>query len=160
MTSTKGRKRDVCPACDEHHEQVKVSNGSNVFVTQYKCTGCGHVHGFCDLKYNDNTEREAAYQRKLAYHREWCRKNIERNRYDAKRWYRQNRDKIRRYNRERYKNNKEFRERKNNQSKEWSANNPERRAEICRRYYENHKYDILFKQKERRLKELRDSKKA
>lgn len=151
--------RDVCPDCDAHCEQVRVPGdyGGNPYLRPYSCSGCGRTHALCDLKWNTSAERAEAYERKKAYHRKWYAEHAEHCRRYSREYARvpENHARLRRRQAKRYRDDPEFRDAKREQSERWRRENPEGRKAICRRYYENHREEILYKQNAAKLRKLR-----
>lgn len=158
MASTSGRKRNVCPACGVRCGQVKTVNCKNPFLSKYRCSNCGHVHAKCELRLLTDEERAEAYERKKANHRKWYAEHRDYCVRYSQEYYRrpENRGRILRHHRDRYREDQEVRERKLRQAEEWYRSHAAEANEKSRRYYRNHREDILYKQKVKRLRELRE----
>lgn len=154
------RKRDVCPECDVHCNQVRVPGdyAGNPFLRPYRCTRCGKTHALCDIKCSTAAERAEAYERKKAYHRKWYAEHAQHCRDYTRMYLRrdENGERQNRNQRKRYRDDPEFRARRNDQSARWAHEHPEERKATCRRYYEVHKYEILAKQKRYMLRKARE----
>lgn len=146
--------RDVCPECMEHHEQVPIMVGS-CFDRLVRCSGCGHVHRWCELRYYDATEAEAARDRKRAYMREYAREHKDEALRRAKLFRMENRVRINADMRKRYAEDPGYRERRATASKRYDAAHPEKGRERWRRYYERHRHEIAFRRKRKLLDKLR-----
>lgn len=147
--------RDVCPECMEHHEQVPIMVGS-CFDRLVRCSGCGHVHRWCELRYYDATEAEAARDRKRAYMREYAREHKDEALRRSKLFRMENRARINADMRKRYAEDPEYRERRVTASKRCHAAHPEKGRERWRRYYERHRHEIAFRRKRKLLDKLRE----
>lgn len=156
MTACK-KPKDVCPECMEHHEQVPIMVGS-CFDRLVRCSGCGHVHRWCELRHYDATEAEAARDRKREYMREYARAHKDEAVRRAKLFRMENRARINADMRRRYAEDPGYRERRATASKRYDAAHPEKGRERWRRYYERHRHEIAFRRKRKLLDELREEK--
>lgn len=149
-----GNRKDVCPECMEHHEQVQLMVGS-CQDRLVRCSGCGHVHRWCELRNYDATEAEAVRERRREYAREYARAHRDEARRRSKLFKMENRARINADTRKRYAEDPEFRERRAAASKRYAEAHPEKGRERVRLYYERHRSEIAFRRKKRLLDELR-----
>ena len=155
--ATHKRPKDVCPECMEHHEQVPIMVGS-CYDRLVRCSGCGHVHRWCELRHYDAAEAEAARDRKREYMREYAREHRGEAARRAKLFRMENRARINADMRRRYAGDPGYRERRATASKRYDAAHPEKGRERWRRYYERHRHEIAFRRKRKLLDELREEK--
>lgn len=154
MMANKRGPRDVCPSCMEHCEQVRLPVGDQS-GRLYRCSGCGHVHRYCELRWNDADEAEEARERRLARMREYGAEHRDRKRRYNKIKYINEGSAIRRGQRKRYATDPGYRKAKIEYAKEYASRHKDRRREIARTYYHRHRDDVLYRQKRRKLDELR-----
>lgn len=149
--------RDVCPGCMEHHEQVRLHRGDQ-YEKLCRCSGCGHVHRYCELKWNDAEEAAEARKRKLARMREYGAEHREQARRADKIRYINEGFVQRRKLRKRYASDPEYHKARIEYAREYAKEHGDRRREIARAYYHRHRDDVLYRQKKRKLDKLRGDK--
>lgn len=146
--------RDVCPFCMEHREQIPTPYGEKHWRL-FRCGGCGHVHRYCELRFNDADEAEKARERKLARRREYAAEHREqRRRSDRIRYINEGFAKRRKL-RKRYASDPEYRKEKIEYARKYAEEHGDRRREIARAYYHRHREEILYKQNAAKLRKLR-----
>jgi hypothetical protein len=72
--------RDVCPRCDQRAVQEKVLGlrSENCLTAKYRCSACGDVHRYCDIKRYTAQEKVEAEESRREYQRQWYRENRDR----------------------------------------------------------------------------------
>lgn len=137
----------------KHREQVRLHRGDN-YEGLCRCSGCGHVHRYCELKWNDADEAAEARKRKLARMREYrSERREQKRRADKIRYINEGFVKRRRL-RKRYASDPEYRKAKIEYARKYASEHGDRRREIARSYYHRHRDEVLYKQKRHKLDEL------
>lgn len=151
--------RDVCPACMEHRRQEPTPHGDQ-YERMYRCSGCGHVHRYCEMRFHDLAEREEARARALAKKREYEAAHREQKRRAEKIRYINNGFVLRRKLRKRYATDPDYRKERIEYAKRYAEGHREKRREQGRAYYRRHREEILFKQNRRKLEKMREGKRC
>lgn len=146
--------RDVCPSCMEHREQVELHRGDQ-YERLFRCGGCGHVHRYCELRWNDAGEAEEARTRRLSRMREYNEGHRDQKRRNDRIRYINEGSVRRRGLRKRYASDPEYRKEKIEYARKYADEHRDRRREIARAYYHRHREEILYKQNAAKLRKLR-----
>lgn len=151
--------KNVCPRCDHRGcERVYLPTAPKCspFNHPYRCPSCGAVFRQCEMRNLTAPERAEAQERKRSKAREYKEVHADRLRRLGAEWSATHRERTRMNERERYGKSERVRDERKANARRWSEENPERRKEISRRYYERHRHEIAFRRKRKLLDKLRE----